>query len=398
MAIINGTNRNEALRGTALNDVLRGFGGDDTFYWRGGQGNDTVHGGDAGERYDDNPYTPNNPGGDRLILEGSQGATITFTTTERGTAVIGSSRLTFTGIERVQGTNGNDVIKAGNATLNPAHDGTPQHGLTISSRGGNDNITATRFQDIIDGGAGNDTIRAGNGDDVIQSSAGNDLVYGGAGNENMRWGNGHSNHNPGHDTIYGGTGNDLINVWIKNGYLGADNEAAGIPGVSVKITRLLADYSFDGTAETRIGGTASLRFHQVELGWTHEGNDNVSAAGARVAAGKVGIHFDTRWGHDRLTGSAGDDILITGDGRDTIAGGAGKDELWVGEGAQGDGDRDRLIFGAGDGQDTVYGFEAELDSLALGGRNYTARETADGTLLTLGDGDSILLSDVFDFI
>ena len=39
-----------------------------------------------------------------------------------------------------------------------------------------------------------------------------------------------------------------------------------------------------------------------------------------------------------------------------------------------------------------------IDVLQLGGRSYHATEVAGGTLLDLGGGDRILLSDVFDFI
>ncbi|MTH79623.1 calcium-binding protein [Paracoccus aestuariivivens] len=397
MAIINGTNSSNTLRGTASNDVISGLGGADIFYWRSGIGNDTIHGGNAGDNYDANPYTPGNPGGDRLILEGNVGAKITFSTTEAGTVQIGSNRLTFDGIERLEGTSANDIVRGGNAKLTAAHDGTPQHGLTLYTYGGNDDIVASNFDDIIDAGAGNDTIRAGGGGDVIHSSTGSDLIYGGAGDENIRWGSGSNMHNPGNDTIYGGTGNDLINIWIKDGDI--DNEAVGIRGVSVTINNVSNAGAFAGTASTNIGGASSLRFSEFEQAWTHEGNDTVNGANATVAANKAGIIFNTRWGHDALTGTGGHDILVTDDGRDTITGGRGNDELWIGEdGRQADGDRDVVIFRAGDGNDTIFGFESDLDVLNLAGRSYNARETGDGTLLSFGNGDTILLSDVFDFV
>lgn len=398
MAVIRGNNLNNTMRGTTANDVLWGLNGADTFYWRNGMGNDTIHGGDLADKYDANPYTPGNPGGDRLVLQGTLGAKITFSTTENGIVHLGNNTLSFTGIERFFGTMGNDVIRAGGATLNSAHGTTPQHGLTIFSRGGHDKIIASRFDDIIDGGAGNDTINAGAGNDFIHSSTGNDLIYGGVGDENIRWGTGNNTHNPGHDTIYGGAGNDLINIWIKDGDISRQNEAAGIRGVSVTIDRIGAANNFHGHAATNIGGKASLEFYGFELGWTHAGNDTVSAANAVVGANKAGFNFNTRWGHDVLVGSRGNDTLVADEGKDTVTGGAGNDQLWIGEGEQGDGDRDVLIFRKGDGHDTVFGFDTGLDVLNLGGRTYTARETADGTLLNFGGGDTVLLSDVFDFI
>lgn len=398
MPTIRGTNANNTLRGTTANDLLQGLGGDDVFYWQGAQGNDTIQGGDTSENYDDNPYTPYNPGGDRLMLEGSAGARINFTSTEAGSVTIGTNSLSFSGIERLYGTDGNDIIRAGKASLSAAHDGTPQHGLTLYTRGGHDDIVASRYDDIIDGGTGNDTIRCGAGDDFVHSSTGNDLIYGGAGQENIRWGTGDDTHRPGNDTIYGGDGHDLINIWIKQGDVYDDNEAVGIPGISVTITAVSSAASFAGQASTNIGGASTLKFRQFEMGWSHAGNDNVDGSGATVAANREGFNFNTRWGHDVLVGSAGNDTLVTDEGRDTITGGAGNDQLWIGISNEGDGDRDTLIFRSGHGQDTVYGFDTGLDALNLGGRNYTARETGDGTVLSFSGGDTILLSDVFDFI
>ncbi|CAM3212168.1 calcium-binding protein [Paracoccus nototheniae] len=397
MAIIRGSNRGDSLTGTSRNDVVWGLDGDDSFYWSGGRGNDTYHGGDRGERYDSNPYTPGNPGGDRLFLDGSSGASVSFLTTENGTARIGGNLLNFTGIERLFGTDSKDVIDGRLALPNPSHDGTPTHGLSIFSGGGNDKIFGSRYDDVIDGGPGNDQIRAGGGNDFIHSSTGNDRIWGGAGDENIRWGNGDNQHNPGHDRIWGGAGNDLINIWIKDGDVWPSNEERGIRGVEVDITRVRADGSFSGTAETNIGGDASLRFDGFELAWTHAGNDTFDASDARVV-GDRGVNLNARWGHDVLIGSSGNDTLDGSEGRDTLRGGQGDDELWVGDGRNGDGDRDTLIFRRGDGQDTVYGFDAGLDVLDLGGRDYSAREINQGTLLDFGRGDTVLLSGEFDFI
>lgn len=397
MAIIRGTSGDDTLRGTAQSDVVWGLEGLDTFYWGPNMGNDTYHGGTGGERFDANPYTPGNPGGDRLILQGSQGARITMSSTEDGTVTIGGNQLRFTGIERIFGTSGNDTVNGANAVLNTPEAGKPAHGLSIFTGAGNDFIRGSAFDDVIDGGPGNDTIHGGGGNDFIHSSTGNDLIRGGAGNDNIRWGNGDASHNPGHDTIHGGPGDDVINIWIKRGDLTAENYATGIQGVDVVINRVNEDGSFGGRAATTIGGDASLRFSNFEIAWTHSGNDFIDASRASVSASGAGVNVNARWGHDRILGSRGNDTLDGSMGRDTIRGGQGDDEIWIGDGRRGDGDRDVLIFRAGDGHDQVFGFEAGLDVLDLGGRRYTAVETRDGTLLTFGSGDSIMLHDVFDF-
>ncbi|WP_405404625.1 calcium-binding protein [Paracoccus sp. Ld10] len=361
-------------------------------------GSDVYHGGTGSERYDANPYTPGNPGGDRLFLEGDRGVRVNLTSTESGFVQSGNERLQFTGIERIYGTAGNDIVSAAFAVMNAAGGGKPTHGVSIFTGAGNDRIAGSRYDDVLDGGSGNDTINAGAGNDFVHSSTGNDWINGGLGDDNIRWGNGDANHNPGRDWINGGGGNDLINIWIKQGDIYAHNEDVGIQGVTVSVYRVLTTGAFFGNASTTIGGPASLHFGDFELGWTHAGNDVLNASQARVSVAGVGVNFNTRWGHDRLIGSRGDDTLDGSMGKDTIQGGQGDDEIWIGDGRNGDGDRDVLIFRAGDDADHVYGFETGRDVLDLGGRNYSATEVRDGTLLNFGGGDSVLLHGVFDFI
>lgn len=398
MATIRGSSADDTMRGTTQSDIVWGLEGLDTFHWQAGMGNDTYHGGTGVERYDANPYTPGNPGGDKLILEGSVGARIDMRSTDSGSVQIGSERLDFTGIERIYGTSGNDVVYATNATVNTSGSGISAHGLSIFTGAGNDRISGSQFDDVIDGGSGNDTISGDGGNDFIHSNTGNDLIYGGAGDENIRWGNGDANHNPGNDTIDGGSGNDLINIWIKRGDIYSNNDTMGIEGVSVTIDRVLSDGAFSGNASTGIGGTAALRFDNFELGWTHAGNDVIDASRAVISSSGNGINFNTRWGHDRLVGSSGRDTLDGSMGRDTVQGGNGNDRIWIGDGNRGDGARDVLMFRSGDDADVVYGFESSRDALDLGGRSYSATEVRDGTLLNFGGGDSVLLNGVFDFI
>ncbi len=398
MPTIRGSNGDDVMRGTGQSDQVWGLQGLDTFYWRPGMGNDAYHGGTGSERFDANPYTPGNPGGDRLYLEGNAGARISLRSTEDGVIRIGNERLEFTGIERIYGTAGNDIVSATNASMNTAGGGKPGHGVSIFTGAGHDRIAGSRYDDVLDGGSGNDTIVGGGGNDFIHSNTGNDVINGGLGDENIRWGNGDANHNPGHDTINGGAGYDLINIWIKRGDISAQNEGVGIQGVNVTVDRVLTNGAFSGNASTSIGGDARLHFTNFELGWTHAGNDVVDASQARVSGNGAGVNFNTRWGHDRLFGSSGDDTLDGSMGKDTVRGGHGDDSIWIGDGNNGDRDRDVLIFRAGDDADSVYGFETGRDVLDLGGRNYSATEVRDGTLLNFGGGDSVLLHSVFDFI
>jgi Ca2+-binding RTX toxin-like protein len=378
---------------TDLDDIITirsaqeiwGLGGADEFRWPGG--NAQIHGGDTGERYDSNVYGTKT-GGDRLFIVSDESAAVRFSSTEDGEVKQGGSTLTFTGIERLHLGNGDDKIDASDASFD-------RYGLSIYANGGNDKIIGSRGTDFLDPGAGNDIVRAGAGDDFVQASKGNDRIYGGAGDDNIRWGQGNS-EDIGNDRIFGGKGGgDLINVWIREGELNGR-------GAEVNVTNVSAEGSMTGSSFTDIGGPHStLKFGGVELGWTHEGQDIVSGANAEVK-GDVGMRWNTRWGDDVLIGTDGNDILEGGEGRDTITGGRGDDMIsangdWYRSDAPGDGHRDVLVFQAGDGNDTVLAFDVGIDRLDVGGRDYQVHETGAGTRLDFGNGDSILLRNVFDF-
>ena len=402
MAVITGNSGGNNLAGTAGPDTIRGLGGNDTIDPRrgadrveAGDGADVVHwyqdayasgvvdtyiGGQWAESYDPSPYFGRS-GGDRLVLGNSStqaGFRVHYNSTEAGYARDPyGNRVNFSQFERLTTGGGNDVIDASQASQVPARgnpgDGTnyvPAHGVDVTALGGHDSITGSRFDDNLDGGAGNDTIHGGGGWDFIQSSTGNDLIYGEGGNDNIRWGQGNPDERVGNDTIYGGeaseAGGDLLNVWIKDWN---DN------GVAV---RFITNES--GTASTHIGGgTSTLNFYQFENFFTHEGRDTVTAANATPGAGNVGIHFNTRWGDDRLTGSAGRDTLEGGEGADTIDGQRGNDMismteeayLPLGNAPAADGQRDVLVMRDGGGFDTIRAFQ--VGDVRDGGGNIIRR-------------------------
>lgn len=389
------TNENDVINITP-GAVIDGLDGNDLFHWT--VGSATIEGGADG--FDRNPYQPYDLAvgmttGDMLRIGGDTGAFIRFDSWNSGYATLLGDRLDMTGIERVYATAGADTVRASHAT---SWDG--WQGVSIFAGAGDDDIIGSAYEDVIDGGTGNDTIRAGAGNDFINSSTGDDLIYGGTGDENIRWGIGDAHwHDPGNDTIYGGEGRDLINVWVKDGdFNGASNVAGAV--VTIEATRQWGD--FQGTATVGNGaGASTLRFQGFEQGWTHEGDDTVDGSGTSVW-GTVGIHWNTRWGDDLLIGTAGNDTLEGGEGSDTITGGAG-DDLISANGdfyrldAPGDGDADTIIFAAGDGHDTVIGFDAGLDVVQIAGGDFQAVSTPDGTLLTLDSGDTLLLAGIFDF-
>ena len=152
--------------------------GNDYITWNPADGSILIDG--LGDQFDSNLYQPYDldvgmTTGDMLRVESNQGVFIRFDTWHDGWINQGGSRADFVNVERIYGSSGNDVVRAGQVTQS----GPDGHGISIFSGAGNDNIVASRFGDVIDAGSGNDTIFAGMGDDFINSSEGNDLIYGG---------------------------------------------------------------------------------------------------------------------------------------------------------------------------------------------------------------------------
>ena len=389
MATITGTISDDSFV-LAPGNLYLGLRGIDTFTYSGG--NATVDGGEGGERYEGNYYTDSRFETDAIFVESNADTFVRFNSTEDGFIRSASGTLQFNHVEGIHLGSGNDVVRAGGASVS-------EYGLLIWTGDGNDNIVGSRGDDFIDGGTGNDTIFAGLGNDHIQSSEGNDLIYGGAGDENIRWGLGDAFwHNPGNDTIYGGEGHDLINVWVWE-----HGNGEGSRGGSVQINSTRADGAFAGVAKVGTeAGTSTLRFQGMEQGWTHMGNDTIDGSKAKVT-GDIGFHWGARWGDDILIGSSGNDTLEGGEGRDTITGGAGNDLLsangdFYDWNAPADAEQDTFIFNRGFGHDTIVGF-ASNDVLDIrDGMTYTAVEQDRGTLITFNTGDTIMLANYFDFI
>ncbi|MCV2446828.1 calcium-binding protein [Paracoccus sp. DMF] len=420
MAVINGTTGANRLNGTTGRDTIQGFDGRDTL--NGGRGSDHLHGGagadvliwdqdalsrgsvdtyiggSAGENYDSNIYG-DLAGGDRLHLNGAGGFRVTFNNSENGFALDAwGNRLNFSGIERLQTGAGNDSIDGSRAGLN-AERGSgasymPVHGLTVNSGAGNDTIRGTNGSDVIDPGTGNDRVFGGGGNDLLMPSQGNDYGHAGAGEDNVRWGNNGSMgpiYNIGHDTLVGGAGHDLLNLWAK----GNGENSVGVNVVFTSASTGRASYP-------QANGT--VVFSEFEQFWTHEGRDTVTAANATIGANRQGIMINTRWGDDRITGSAGNDTIEGGDGADTINGGRGNDFISMfeditaanGAGVPRDAARDVLVLQDGFGSDTIRAFQvggANGDVL-----NVSALHDAAGNRIDVGDvrvssqGSSAVLS------
>jgi Ca2+-binding RTX toxin-like protein len=265
------------------------------------------------------------------------------------------SQVTLSGIERVNGSNGADVI-------------TGVSGAAVFGMNGDDTITGSSFADTLSGGAGDDRLDGGGANDtawyldapsgvtVTLAVQGTAQATGGAGNdtlvsiENLTGSNfndiltGNSGANvlvgaAGDDTLDGGTGSDRL-----YGGLGDDTFRVNVQG------DLVFEFAGEGTDTVITTGNYYL-YQEIENLTLASGAGNIFGVGNGLA--------------NTITGNEGDNLLLGGAGNDTVSSGTGADRLF-GEGGDdtlhGDAGNDQLVGGAGndtlaggDGNDSLYG-------------------------------------------
>jgi Ca2+-binding RTX toxin-like protein len=294
---VNGTGNelDNVLVGNNAANVLDGGAGSDTL--AGGAGNDLLDGG-AG---DDTYHYSFGDGLDRVTDAGGTdtvqfGAGISFDTTV--VRLMEAAGITTAHL-RLLDAFGNERTDQGLDIQLGADGVSPIESFTFADG------TAATLSDLeirtvkTDGTKHDDVIRTGRHDDVIEAGKGDDLVYSGTG----------------HDTVHGGKGDDRLFGEGGN------------------------DQLFGGQGDDRLDGGA--------------GNDLLQGGkGDDVLEGGLGDDvLEGGTGDDVLLGGDGDDILRGGQGEDTLRGGAGNDVLDSGTG------NDTIVFGRGDGEDTLAGGE-----------------------------------------
>jgi len=167
------------------------------------------------------------------------------------------------------------------------------------------------------------------------------------------------------DVIHGGAGDDVI-----AGLKGGDTLDGGDGVDTLDYTLSLQGVNVDLAANTASGGDAQgdiiSNFENV---WGSAYNDVL------IGNGDANL-LDGGRGDDVLSGGAGDDTLLAGDGADTVTGGLGSDYIDLGNA---DGAQDTVVFGSGDGFDTIVNFEAGTDKIQLTG--FADRDLIPGSLL-----------------
>ncbi len=190
----------------------------------------------------------------------------------------------------------NDAIRGPNPGSNDDIIKAGQGNDTVLAGEGNDDVYGEAGDDYLDGGTGDDTLRGGDGDDTLVGGSGQNFLEGGAGDDVFIGGEGA-------DSFFGGEGHDII-----------DYSASAAP-VNVNLD-----------TNTLSGGDA--------------GDDSIDG-GSRI---------------EGAIGSAGDDVLIGGEGHNDFYGGAGNDTLTGGAGDDYlDGGSDADYIHGLNGGDTVLG-------------------------------------------
>ncbi len=269
---LHGMRGNDTLFGGAGADTLNGGAGNDVLF--GGSGIDFFTGGDGNDIFfidETNEIISGGSGTDTARIDSQSGITITM--------------AGWTGVERVDGADGNDTISAIGQTVP----------LLLIGGDGDDTLFAGSIGSTLQGGSGNDTLTGGTGNDTLFGGVGNDQLFGGIGNDLIFV------EDDG-DVVNGGAGSDWVRI--------SNSEGANIV----------------------VGGWIAIERIDGDIG-----NDTIDASG-----NTTGLLMFGRNGDDHLTGGSGQDFLFGDDGSDTIIGGGGIDVLDGGAGA------DNLSGGAGD--------------------------------------------------
>ncbi|MEQ8292976.1 MAG: calcium-binding protein [Roseovarius sp.] len=409
---------NDRMYGQGDNDTLFGDLGNDTLF--GEQGADRLEGG----RDDDRLYG----GDDKDTLFGGSGNDTLDGGGHHDALEGGSGRdLAHGGMghDTISGEVGNDTLlgEDGNDHL---HGGAGHDHVTGST--GHDSLWGDDGRDTLDGGYGNDSIFGGADDDSLVGDAGNDRLRGQDGNDTLRADNGDDfltgdlgddwlGGGEGKDSLHGGKGNDLLEGGYHgdrlDGWHGNDTLSGGQGH-----DKIIGGRDHDLLAGGR-GNDTMTGDHGRDTLNGGSGNDVMNGGTwSDVLHGGTGHDImNGDEGHDRLRGNRGNDQIDGASGRDTVSGGYGNDRINGGADSDhmnGDiGDdtltggtgADTFVFRPGGDADVITDFNWREDRLQLDSDwrdpgmsksafvNAYARDTPDGIVLDMGNGDTILLED-----
>lgn len=216
-----------------------------------------------------------------------------------------------------------------------------EEGVSVFALGGNDWVTGSAFDDLIDLGSGDDDVDAGAGNDTLVGGEGYDRLFGEEGNDELIGGEGD-------DLLVGGEGTDLMaggrgddNYYVDNaGDIVVEGANEGCDMVRASVSYTLGDH----VEELLLLGSEAIDGTGNALDNALLGND-----ADNVLSGLAGNDILNGYGgNDTLIGGDGDDRLVGEDGDDTLIGGAGDDSYYI------DSVNDVIIEDANQGWDAVF--------------------------------------------
>jgi Ca2+-binding RTX toxin-like protein len=220
-----------------------------------------------------------------------------------------------------------------------------------------DNIFANANDNVVKGLDGDDVISALEGDDVLDGGAGNDQLYGGEGNDLYLFDRG-----DGQDTVYN---EDFSGSEFDRVRLGADILPTDVTVQAGSYSDL--DLTINGTMDKItladfFGGPAA-HVDQVEFadGTIWDVSTLLErASGLSISGTEEDDYLSGSSLGDFIEGLGGADYISAGEGDDILDGGTGEDVLI------GDPGSDLYLFNLGDGQDIIYEYGFDVDTVRLG--------------------------------
>lgn len=425
-----GSDSAETVSGSVGNDLLEGNGGDDSL--TGNRGRDTLYGGG---------------GNDILVTQGGEGGEVLAG--GEGLDTLVALRLSVFEDLILDAAAGIEILDMGGFAIQGSVDsdlfdltGVQDYvgGEAFLLLGGNDVFRGTDTGDTVFGAGGNDLLAGNGGNDELNGGLGRDTLDGGAGDDRLVTQGGGTG-----EILVGGEGNDTLVVQAQSVFeeLLLD-AAAGIEVLDMGGARLVGTIEgdvFDLTGVQRYVSQAGVQMRagndvfrgseRAETVFGADGNDTIQGNGGNdvLNGERADDSMSGGEGLDRLLGGGGSDILAGDGGDDSLAGDVGNDRLTGGDGRDrlyGGDDDDRLdggaesdvldaglgadvlVFGAGGGNDTVFRWENDIDTLHLDDGLWTgvltaaeiveqfAVSTRGGVVFRFADGTSFRLAGVQD--
>ena len=279
---INGRAGNDKITGSSGDDTiitglgwdkLKGEDGDDTFIIRGNI--DNTHNA-YGSEYD------GGNGNDKIIAEDANNVILrNFDASNSIEDIIGQTNIAGQKITSILGTSGHNTIDLSATTLTNIKE--------INGRAGNDKITGSSGDDTIITGLGWDKLKGEDGDDTF-------IIRGNIDNTHNAYGSEYD----------GGNGNDKIIAEDANNVILRNFDASN------SIEDIVGQTNIAGQKITSILGTS--------------GHNTIDLSATTLTNIK---EINGRAGNDKITGSSGDDTIITGLGWDKLKGEDGDDTFII---------------------------------------------------------------------